>query len=258
MNYKILFKSISISLIVIALLCVVSILFIQYLPLTSTLKEAVIAEIIGSGILGGIVASVFFYLQELTTHQSNKTKASGFIARLTSDIKESFNRGASAWNLSGNNKFYFDNSIVNSLYDIYDKHSVSITEYQDYLKDNKLIKLLNSIYEKTREGYVIGEKIDNVLYQIVRVHHHKLNVISANDYRMISYLKAKLVANFSDEDVARYLEWQQAPDRANDLLKAATEDSNISSLIKDVMSVRQELLQEIEKLRKILSIKTTS
>ncbi len=248
MDYKFLSKNIFTSLIVISVLCVLAIYITELLSITTTLKEAVIAEIIGSGILGGIVSSVFFYLQELASFQSNVGKSKPVVSRLTLDIKEANDRGASYWNLSGGIKFYFDFSIINSLYDVYEKHYDSIEEFFPYIGDNKFLKLYSSIYLQTRAGYVLGEKIDNVLRQIVRAAHHKKGLIAANDPSTVAYLKAKLVTNIPDDGIIKHLEWNAVPERASELLSTVKANKEEMKNITEIIELRLKIMKEIEKL----------
>src|SRR4051794_40221334 len=114
-------KKLSIFIFVIFIFCVLLILlFCLFLSGDTDLRNGLIAETVGGGLLGSIVAAVFFYLQESDEYSTGKKKAKSFYDdKLILDLREAFDRNQSPWNLSGLNKFYFDNSRINSLFDIY-------------------------------------------------------------------------------------------------------------------------------------------
>ena len=171
------------------------------------------------------------------------------------DIKEAKVRGSSDWNLSSDKKFYFDGSILNSLYDIYEKHSLEMGEYGSYLKGSDLVSSFNKMYLNMREGYVVGEKIDSILYQIVRSYHHKNDLISANDPPTIAYIKAKLIARMSDDSVIKYLGWKSVPERAVEVLKIATQDKVLKNKTQQIIKLRNDLIKETDKLLELIKSK---
>lgn len=129
--------------------------------------------------------------------------------------KSTKERGSSIWNLSGLNKFYFDGSYINPLFDVYQSNFSLINDYIAYFPDNKLINKYNKFYKLTRLGYVLGEKLENLIRQHVRAEHHKLNLIAANDTNMVMFIKGNLFAKLSDAELIKHLEWNTVPDRAN-------------------------------------------
>jgi len=200
--------------------------------------------VIGAGVLGSIVAAVFFYLQESGEYEANKSKSVTFFNnKLLLDIKEVESRNPSLWNLSGLNKFYFDGSRINPLYDVYQHNFDNISNYTAYFPEDDLIQTYTKFYKKVRQGYVLGEKLENLINQLVRAEHHKANVISPNDPPMRAYLKAKLFANLPDAEINKHLEWNTTHQRAIELLKIAEQDTQIKELIKNLQDMRAKLLK---------------
>ncbi len=235
------------SSLVILILCVIIILVVLCLPITQSLKETVIAEVIGGGVLGVIVSGVFFYLEESNEYQASKDKAKSFYKnKLLLDVSDVKQRGPSIWNLSGYNKFYFDGSHINPLFDVYQDNFNSITDYNAYFPTDKLTTIYGELYKQVRKGYIVGERLENLIRQFVRAEHHKANMIAANDNRMVMYLKAKLFANISDDELKKHLEWKEIPNRANEFLAILSKDDNINSVVNELREIRTTLM-DLEK-----------
>lgn len=228
----------------IIIFCSASIYFVKILPLDSSLQSNLISEIIGSGVLGSIVAGIFFYLAEESEYQASKNKAMAFYKnKLLLDINEAGERGPSIWNLSGLNKFYFDGSFINSLFDIYQDNFLSINDYSAYFPKDKLINTYNDFYKVVRRGYVAGEKLENIIRQFVRSEHHKLGLISANDKSMVMFLKGRLFANLPDTELIKHIEWNTVPDRATQFLDQLGKDSPTKTTITDLTNTRTKLVK---------------
>jgi hypothetical protein len=179
----------------IVILCTVLIFFFYvYFSNNTQLRDSLIAETVGGGILGSIVAAIFFYLQEANEYQTNKKKALSFYKdKLILDLREGFDRNPSPWNFSGLNKFYFDYSRINFLYDIYHNNFNEINDYDAYYPDDELIDVYKDFYREVRKGYVLGEKLEGEIYQLVRRENHKRGAISANDPMYQKYLKGNFL-----------------------------------------------------------------
>lgn len=232
--------------------CAVSIAIILYVPISESLKDGIVAEIIGGGILGAIVAGIFFYLQESNEFQASKNKAEAFFNNnLLADITEVSERGVSIWNLSGLNKFYFDGSFINPLFDVYQTNHISINDFSAYFPENSLINEYNQFYKLARKGFVLGEKLENIIRQHVRAEHHKQNLIAANDHTTIMYIKGKLFANLPDVDLIKHLEWQAVPNRATSMLNQFESDTNVKEIIEELKGIRVKLMQSSEVIIKL-------
>ncbi len=111
--------------------------------------------------------------------------------------------------------------------------------------------MYSKFYRLTRKGYVLGEKLNNRIYQIVRAEHYKRKVHSANDFKMRSYVKAKLFANFSEEAINKYLEWEKTPERTGEVLKAVSDDEVVTSLIDETRNIRKKLVNMTRKISRL-------
>lgn len=236
----------------IVIFCEISIVIIFISPISEQLKDGIVSEIVGGGILGAIVAGIFFYLQESSEFQASKNKAESFFNNnLLMDIEEVAERGASIWNLSGLNKFYFDDSSINPIFDVYQTNYLSINDFSAYFPENILIKEYNYFYKSARKGYVLGEKLENIIRQHVRTEHHKQNLIVASDYTTVMYIKGKLFANLPDADLVKHLEWQAVPERASKMLEQFNNDASVKEVIENLRDIRGKLMQSSEKIIKL-------
>lgn len=238
----------------IIILCAISIGVIELLPISGQLKDGIISEIMGGGILGAIVAGVFFYLGESNEFQINKKKAiTAFQSNVLLDIKEVIERGPTIWNLSGANKFYFDGSMINSFFDMYSKNLGIIDDYFSYFPKDPLVNLLRDFYITTRKGYLLGERLENLFRQLVRKKHHEKGLIRANDGPMVAFIRAKMYANLPDTELLKHLEWASIPDRANEILQELKINEEITNLINEVKQIRQQAMDTIAKIENIPS-----
>lgn len=231
-------------------------LFTIFLSGNTQLRDGLIAETVGGGILGAIVAAIFFYLQEADEYQTNKKKTQSFYEdKLILDLKEAFDRSASPWNFSGLNKFYFDNSHINSLFDVYQSNFDAINEYDAYFPKNELVNIFKEFYREVRKGYVLGEKLEGEIYQLVRKENHKRQLIAANDFGYRAYLKGNLFASLPDDVILRYMEWDRVPDTIPQLIEVAKNSSEILSLVGELKKVREQLLQKEKSIEKLINEK---
>lgn len=226
------------------LIGLVFVAIILFLPINENFKENLICEIVGAWILASSVTGFFLYLQEANEFKANKQRALSFYENeLLSDLKEVRNREPSAWNLSGGNKFYFDNSRINPLFDVYKKNIKEINNFKTYFPDNQKIKTFEEFYKKARVGYVCGEKIDNLIYQEIRSFHHKNGVSSTNDMKAIGYIKGKLYSDASENELQKHLEWTSTPERMVELEKIIRKNNQILTLVKKHKKIRESLLE---------------
>lgn len=248
-------KRLAIFIFVILIFCGVLIfLFNTFFSGDPSLRDGLIAETVGGGILGAIVAAIFFYLQEADEYHTNKKKAQAFYEdKLILDLKEAFDRSTSPWNFSGLNKFYFDNSRINSLFDVYQSNFDAINEYDAYFPKNELLNIFKEFYREVRKGYVLGEKLEGEIYQLVRKENHKRQLIAANDFGYQAYLKGNLFAGLSDDVILRYMEWNRVPDTIPQVLEVAKNSSEILSLVKDIKKVREHLIEKEKRIEKIVN-----
>lgn len=235
------------------LLCGLGIVVINHCTnFPQTMKDSLTVEFVGSGLLGGILGFLIFYLQESDEYQASKTKAKSFFEqKLLLDIQEVIDRGDRLWNLSGANKFYFDGSLCNPLYDVYQTNFDQINNHHAYFPENELVKTLDAFYKTIRKGYVLGEKMENIIYQNVRSDHHKRGLISANDPSTRSFVRGRIFADMKPEELCKYLEWKSVPERVTELYSAFEKNTDVNDLVKKIREIREELLKLIKKLESL-------
>lgn len=252
MRYKKLFLTLFLIIFVSGLL-IIALLFC--ISISTSLKESLISTIVGSGLFGGVIAWLFFYLQSQSEYEASKTRAQSFFDnKLILDILEADSRGDSPWNFSGLNKFYFDSSKINSLFDVYQNNESKLNDFLSYFSKNKLANTYRDFYRLARKGYVLGERLEGMFYQVVRVAHHKEGLISANDSRAIAYLKGRLFTNLSSQDINRYLEWEAVPERLKKLEANLSKNKDFVKAISELRETRKKLIDlsaEVIKLAKL-------
>lgn len=241
------------GLLISATLAIVGILR-RYLTISDQLKDALIAEIVGGGVTALAIGILLLYIQRRgqTTEQVSSGKA--FIeGTLIVDIYEAAKRGASLWNLGRgrNNKFYFDNTIVNHLYDVVRGHSERISRYRQVLPTNEILNQSRKLELAIRDGYVIGERLDTILHQIIREGHAKRGVHPANDDPVLSYIKAKLFADLTDDQVVIYLAWPQISEERRQLFEVAYQNDNVKTHVNVLSDMRASLVTKAEELIKL-------
>lgn len=244
-------KKLSAFILIILSVCAALILFIWYILTGNTqLRDSLIAEIVGGGILGSIVAGTFFYLQESGEYQASKQKALSFYEdKLFLDINEVFDRSPSPFNFSGLHKFYFDGSRINALYDAYVSNFNEINNYTAHYKENEFVNIFNEFYKEARKGYVLGEKLEGAIYQIVRREHHRRDLADAHDFVTQTYIKGHLFVGVPDSDIARYIAVQSIPARMQEIVQVFKENPQALEFMKEVKTARTNLLlreKEIE------------
>lgn len=239
---------------IILLICtaIISVLLLS-LSGNTQLRDNLIAEIVGGGILGSIVAGFFFYLQESGEYQTSKKKAVSYYEdKLILDINEVFDRSPSPFNFSGLHKFYFDGSRINALFDVYESNFKDINNYTAYYPENQLVNTFKVFYKEARKGYVLGEKLEGVIYQIIRREHHKRQVNNLNDARGQGYLKGHLFASMNDADIIKYLDMSSVPERMSEIVVAFQDDSQAVQLLTEVKTAKKNLLKREAEIENIL------
>ncbi len=167
-------------------------LLLVHKNISGSLFDSLVGGIISAGIIGFIVAFVVYIIQQRSDLLNKKQTATAFYeTRFLPDIRELFSRNVSPWNVNGANKFYFDNSYTNSIYDLYEKYTEAIFEYHKIFPRNRIVNCIKLIYRKAREGYVLGEKIDQFLGNRIRLQLAPLNIEDHMDKYLLRYLKAR-------------------------------------------------------------------
>lgn len=223
----------------------------RHLSISDPLKDALTAEIIGGGVTALLIGVLLLYIQRRGENTEQIKSGEAFIeGTLIVDIYEAAKRGISPWNLGrGLNKaFYFDNTIINHLYSVVHGHSERISRYRQILPDAQILNLSRKVELDTRDGYVVGEQLDTILYQIIKETHHKLGVHPANDNDSLSYVKAKMFADLNDAQVATYMGWPQIGDHHRQVLEAVIQNENAKKHIEVLSKMRSTLVARAEEL----------
>lgn len=236
------------SLILIAFMCVGGILIVNWLSIDQNLKYSLIAEIVGSGIVAALISYFFFELQNANEYEASKNRAESYYKKKAlPDVQEVFETEQSiAWSIDLGKDFYLSASLINPLHQAYEANFDVVVDYQSYFPNDVLLGNMDALYMLTRKAYVQGALLDNNLRRLIRVEHHKLSVNQMNDSRMLQYLKAKLFAGVSDEEIIQYLDWDSIPDRAVAMFAIAQANEEIEARLQVLQSLRESALKLTE------------
>jgi hypothetical protein len=246
------------SLILIALICAASIILVNWLGIDQNLKYSLIAEIVGSGIVAGLISYFFFELQNANEYEASKNRAEAYYKKKAlPDIQEVFETEQSiSWSIDLGKDFYLSASLINPLYKAYEENLDVVIDYQSYFPDDILLRSMDALYLLARKTYTQGALLDNNLRRLIRVEHHKLSIHQMNDGTMLQYLKVKLFAGVSDEEVIQYLDWDTIPDRANDMVDAAQANDEIKARLAILQGWRDPALKLVEVIKALKEIKS--
>ncbi len=235
------------------LVSVFGILSVLLITRPGNFQENLITTIIGSGMIGAIIAGSFYYLQETSEAEASKKKAQSFYqTKLIADIADVKQAGPTLWNLSGAETFYFDQTLINALFDVYRSNFDRANEYLAYFPDDALVGNLKALYVEARKSYIKGKKLDNIINQTVRQHHHSKGLIGANDISTRSYIKAKLFADLTDDSVCKHLEWNAVPERASEALELVRVIEEANKLIKQLQKDRKQIAKIADNIVQII------
>jgi hypothetical protein len=65
--------------------------------------------------------------------------------------------GPTLWNLSGAETFYFDQTLINPLFEVYRSNFDKANEYLAYFPDDQLVSELKALYVEVRKSYIKGK-----------------------------------------------------------------------------------------------------
>lgn len=217
--------------------------------ISGNLYDNLFGGVVSAGFVGFIVSVVVILIQEQSNLLAKKQSARVFYeTRFLPDIRELFSRNMSEWNLDGGKKFYFDNSYANSIYDLYEKYSEGIFDYHKQFPSNRKVGSVKLIYEKTRMGYVLGEKLDQLISEVIRLELAPKNILEHMDIFYLRYMKAKLFTN-------KPLEWIAAhtADSINsyyvDIYTKLSHDTRIVSMRRGIFEIKEDIEDEIARLK---------
>lgn len=237
-------KHIIYAIVLIVILCTLFIVGAEKIPYFIRYKDGLIPEIIGSGILGFIITLAAFFLQETAEVTDNKNKSkSNFENKVLVKIREIKNKEKEAWTIGSRERFYFCNSFLNYLYDIYDANYTEVNDYINYFPQDNFAVAFKVYCQKLREGYLFTEQLDSYLKKIVRDFHHTKEVQSYNDGNAFEFLRIKLFTGIRDEETIKYLNLQKVPENYLELYNLTKDDEIINNLIPKLQEARQELLK---------------
>lgn len=236
-------------LVVVGLVSRICSVLVNHNVISGNLYDSLVGGIIAAGIIGFIVSVLMFLMQQRTDSFQQKKSAERFYrARLLPAVRELFSRNPSPWNLDGGKNFYFDNSWVNPIFDLYDTFAEEISDYQEVFKDNELINTVASIYRNARVGYVLGEKIDQFLAEFVRKQVSALGERDGMDKYVIRYLKACLFTS-EGEPWALAHAGVYLDHRFRNIYAVLVKDPRIITLQNNIKDARKDLEEEVLKLK---------
>lgn len=156
-------------------------------------------EIFGSGLMALIIGLFLLVYEDDIRNKQNKERSSRYFNNIvTPAIKKGFKRIPSGLNRNSimNQKAYFDNSSINNIHDVIEKHLDEIYEYIDYNERDLLARRLVSYYANVEEAYIKGEELDILLRSMAFM----VNMLPDNSQGVL-YLKALRYAKFSKEEL---------------------------------------------------------
>lgn len=223
-------------------------------------------ELIGSGMIAFIISLVIYFLSKESTYNQKKTAIKEYFGKvIMKDIKRSFRRSTSMLNTSSgiNSKFYYDNSEINHVHDVIEKHIEMIYEYLQYHIDETARRLLE-FHTECEDGYIKGEELDTLLIDMASLvgivdtnneNNQTAEIIFWKATNICEYDKFTVVARFNKphknifhevdpiDFIIRYFSGEQNSKRTkmrNDLEKLKNEIlKSRRKLLKQSINIRQ-------------------
>lgn len=186
----------------------------------TSLRDGIIAEIIGGGVIAVFVAGMLLYLESKSQFEGGKSNAFSFLKnKLVLDISDMIERGPTAWTHGSNHAFYFDASFINPLFIIYMDNISKINEFLPYFANDEFIETFNKFYLQVRKGLIKAEKLENFIKNFVRTKNHTSEIDKINDMDAIKYLKTILFAERPVEAIMKHLPWKNIPSYINEYIE---------------------------------------
>lgn len=208
-----------------------------------SLRDNLIAAIVGSGLIGIVVGAVLLSFKETGEFEASKNKANLFYeTKLLLDLREAIDLGPTPFILGQGPEFYFNGNLINAVYQVAENNLEAISNYLAYFPDNLVVDQLRKVYLLYRRATVLAKKLDDGLYQIVREHHHENEIDSFNDNNTKSYIKSKIITELPDSELERHLDWTSIPKSASQALKLVIDNIDIQEQISGVKELRDHLL----------------
>ena len=239
-------KNLKLLLFVIALIVTISILFCIILAnlnlISSNLSDNLIGSILGSGLIAAIVTSGFYVLRENVTQIFETKQAQAFYNnKLIPSLKEVFMRDCPEWNPNGGKKAYYDNSYNNSIFDLYQSLFDAISNSAEHFKEDELYTTFTKHYNKMREAYVLGEKMDNIIMRVVRLKNARVGIQEHMDRFYIAGIKGKLFTDLSKDEVYAMANLEPPEGLFNQMVGSVSGNSNYSKYTKNMEQIKKEL-----------------
>lgn len=229
------------------------IMAINFFVTDRTLRNELISTGVGSGLLAIIVGTVLTRLQETSTFEAGKVKAENlFDTKLLLDVREALDQGANTFTLDQGASFYFG-SMINDLQDVAASNLEVANNYLAYFPDDSVALKLQQFYVLYRRAIVNCRKLDGILQQTIRQHHHQNGIDIFNDPETRSYIKAKLATDIPESQLLQWHHWTETPERVNEVLGLVENEEAVLRLVSEIKFDRETLTTIVEEIKQGVS-----
>ena len=161
------------------------------------------------------------------------------------------------WDLSAGKEFYISRTGADKVYNLYRQNIATIVDYQAVVPDDKTVECLDKLYAAVRKNYRDAEEANRLTGNVIRQVHYSRSIIAVNDGVMLKYVRAKLFlsligSNVSEQELLRYVEWEQAPERANEIITALQADTGFTQTLERLKTSYGKIEKLVEKLERLV------
>lgn len=225
-------------------LTILAVVVTMELSISDNLRSAIIAEIIGSGIIGAIIAFMIYRIAENRNSGIYQYETRLKFEKILQDMKQVIMEGNDTAVLNNSHEYFFSNSLINGFYRVCQQHSLDIRRCKFDL-DGAPMKLaydMANFYNLAVEARSVVQKIDDQIVQFARQYNLEKNVSIGFDAQVINYIRAK-VCGYSDEKVKPWIHSFESIDK--------DKVSILLTQIKDLAHGNELKVQLIEMTQKI-------
>ena len=236
------------------IICGLSICLVLLLPIDTEYKSGIVSEIVGGGIFGIIVSGGMYFIDEKRKSSVAMSDSWEFFKnKLLPDIENAAGRGPTPWNLDASTEFYFDNSSINPLFDVYKVNEMSIEDCTKNLPSLGLIRDYHRFYMLARQGYNIGEKLDTQIRVNVRAENHRNGILVADDVKYVKYIRCKLFTTLTDKQLLPMIGWRSVPPKAVGITSKVSKVEDVQKLVAALNQIRVQIEKSAESIVEMAS-----